>query len=446
MVTFGINLLETDWYSSGAHFFRDRGRHLQPLDGVSKDTLAPGTHEAYVKVNPPGGTDAWEFAFTGSPGNIGGDDTSPTTLLDDNNTVRFVPVAPTLQSAVSVSITPAGSAVQKFRPEFLEAIVPFKSGLRVMDLCGTGSDHETARDPANAGSWSSLRRACPNTPRATAADENIGDLYQWGPQPVYDAGAIAELAEAHPEIWICMPPFLDAAEQALFLAPFVAETRFRRIWVEWSNEVWNQHVTIGRYAVERGIIEIGGMDQWISNAVWYCRQALAMKVVVDALGDPRFRPVLCWQSSNGWPFWLDQYNNNQPVNAECRAAAQAFGHFAIAPYFGTSENSAVDDALNQITVWRRHLDPLGIKLHAYEAGQHHIGDPALQTGAPMLAAWDRYMRGLVLRFDGDASVFIYGLAGLWASSYGSWGLMQRLGETPNAKWTTVRDLVLELNA
>lgn len=442
MVLFGVNLWKTNWWWPGGHFHTDRGAYIPPKEGAGADTLAAGTHTGYVKVDPVGGVDGWDFAFSGAPGNVNGDATSPTTLNADNIACNFQPAAPTLQSAVSLSLKPVGAPAQKFRQEFLDLAKYFKSGLRVMDLCGVGADYVTALDPAGAGSWSHVRRACPNI--AALEADAATPVYTWDSEGTHSPDKLAELNDITEEIWVNVPPFLAAAEQAVFLSQFAG---FRRIWCAYSNEVWNGRTVMGQYSVDRAVIENLNPDRWVGQAVWYVRKALALKAVADSLG-PQFRTVLEWWAEPGgyYPFSAPAWNGYRPVNQECYDAVQTVGHVAIAPYFYGDSNTAVDAALDRLKEWRDGVRSRGAIVHCYECGQHDLGPKVNQTTAAKLAAWDRYLRGLAREMDSGASAFVYALAGAWSDNGdGSWGLVEKFG-TSTTKWTTVRDLVRELQA
>lgn len=447
MPEFGVNILQTDYWTPKAHLHVDRGRYIRPSE---LDTIPAGTTQGYVKVDPPGA--GWTHAFAGvAGGNINGSG-SPFVAGSDFQLVNFQPVAPTLQSAASVAIKPPGAPAQTWRQEFINRLTTFRGGIRVMDLCATQSDFQTARDPAAAGSWSGMRRRCPNT--YTDGVRN----YPWQSANTWSIDELAALDEVVSEIFVNMPPLLtlpgNETERDAWLSAF-ASASFTRVWVGLGNEVWNAALGGAPYywylETRSRLGRLGGGDVVVGMAEYFSERVLELQAACAAIS-PKLTAVIEWQSTNLWPFVRDPWSGGRPVNKTCYDALNQIGHMFIAPYFTEPTAASVQQQLDLITQWREppvgqqvrgDLDARGVMLHAYEAGQHFDATQpvSVQTAAATLVLWDTYLRGLHQRMDPHARCYLYGLVSPSAWTPGNcWGLLEDIA-TDNAKWTQVKTTI-----
>lgn len=324
-----------------------------------------------------------------------------------------------------------------FRPDFLERWRGV-AALRFMDWMDTNN--------SEIASWSER----PTARHATFAERGV------------DVETMVRLAnELDAEPWFCMPHLADDDYVRNF-ARVVAEqlNPHLRAWVEYSNEVWNaqfrQHRDAARRAEQLGI----SGESWV--AAWRYT-GYRSKQIFDLWesefgGTERLVRVLASQAPV--PFISEQVLG-------FRDAYKSADVLAIAPYItciaqpsgdgltvATAEKWSVDQALDYVEQrslpsaieWmdsqKAVADRHGLKLAAYEAGQHLVGVLGAENNEAITnlfkaanahprmgdiyrryyEAWERIGGDLLCAFNSVDS---------W-SKFGSWGLMQYTDDDPAA--------------
>jgi len=258
--------------------------------------------------------------------------------------------------------------------------------------------------------------------------------------------------------WFCMPHLADDDYVRNFAR--MVKTRLdpgRKIYVEYSNEVWNGIFPQSRYAGEQGR-KLGFAEKpW--EAAWRYtayRSVQVFKIWEEVFGGrERLVRVLPTQAANS-------YVSERVV--EFQDAYRHADALAIAPYVscnvapqgkppaGDVEKWTVDQALNYmeqtslpesirwIQAQKKVADKYGLKLVAYEGGQHMVGVGGVEnsdTITRLLQAANRHPRlGEIYRKYYDAwaaeggDLFCYfSSVGSW-SKWGSWGIMQYYDDDP----------------
>ena len=260
------------------------------------------------------------------------------------------------------------------------------------------------------------------------------------------------------DAWICVPHLADD-DYNRSLASLVAkrlDPRLR-VYVEYSNEVWNGQFEQQRYAGDQGLALGLGNQHWDAGWHFYARRSKQIFAIWSTqFSKPRLVRVMASQAGNA-------YVAEQILGFE--NAAQSADALAIAPYF--SMNVPQEGDLNAAIVagWSRdrlfqHLGEISvpeaigwIKAHqavaaryklaliAYEGGQHLVGvqggenNDALTTlliaanqDARMGGLYDRYLTawrqeggGLFANFSSVSR----------SSKWGSWGVLETSDENPS---------------
>ncbi|MBK8974614.1 MAG: hypothetical protein IPM29_01685 [Planctomycetes bacterium] len=317
-----------------------------------------------------------------------------------------------------------------FHPGFVELLQGFRV-LRFMDWMRTnGSPVEHADDAPRPDD------ATQATERGVAVELAVGLCVRTGAEP-----------------WFCMPHRADDAfvrrfaERVHELLP--AE---RRVWVEYSNEIWNGGFRQGAWVEERGVAHGLADDRYLARLREQARRTIEMLAVWrDVFGDGRGRVVgvLAAQAANPW-------TSEQLLAVD--GVDEAVDALAIAPYFGHAFGSNRAEAVREWSVEqllsacrdairanashiRRHRELAaqhGMELVAYEGGQHlvgvgpHVDDARLRdlfiaaNRDPRMA--DLYALDLRQWVElGGGLHCAFSLCGR-PSKWGSWGLVEYQGQ------------------
>jgi hypothetical protein len=297
-----------------------------------------------------------------------------------------------------------------------------------------------------------------NSPIASWADRPRPDGATFSERgvPLELLADLANRLEADP--WFCIPHRADDDFVRRFAT--LAKERLdprRKVFVEYSNEVWNGMFRQNAYAAERGKALGFGDKPW--EAAWRytaVRSVEIFRIWEDVFGGrERLVRVLPSQAANA-------YVSRQIV--EFRDAWRSADALVIAPYVSFNvardgkllasevakwtverlldhiETVALPEAVGWIRESKKVADERGLRLVAYEAGQHLVGvggaenDEALtrllqaanrhpRMGAiyrKYLEAWEREGGDLLCHFSSVSK---------W-SKWGSWGLLEHADEDP----------------
>ncbi len=268
------------------------------------------------------------------------------------------------------------------------------------------------------------------------------------------------------DAWFCIPHRADDEYVRRFAA--LVRDRLdpeRKVWIEYSNEVWNSRFAQARYARKKAA-ELGlGPKQrpWEGGGIYYARRSVEIfRIWSNVFGTDRrrLRRVIAWQAGNVW--WLEHILFKQPgvkETADVVAIAPYF-HFVIRPHSSGArglsaavvdkwpvsrlmdavESQCLPAAIQAMKKTARFARTHGLELAAYEGGQHLVGAGGAENDAALtrlfqqanagprmgkayrayLAAWSRAGGGLFCHFSSVSR---------W-SKWGSWGLLQYMDEPP----------------
>lgn len=274
------------------------------------------------------------------------------------------------------------------------------------------------------------------------------------------------------DAWFCMPHMVDDDYVKQFSRYVKVNLKPNlRVWVEYSNEVWNGSFAQHAYASQQG--QRLRLSNQPAEAAWRFA-ALRASQVFDAWiaafnGESRIIRVLASQAV--YTEVAKQILSFKLPNG--KVAAEFADVLAIANYVGLSVSPNFENGLNDgivadwplatvfehlnhtvlpaCQVWlesnKKIADDYGLKLVAYEAGQHLVGyagaennekltDLFLQASADARMG-DIYAKSLAMwqQLGGDLMCSFNSVSG-W-SKWGSWGLLQYCDDKPTAKFKAV---------
>lgn len=261
--------------------------------------------------------------------------------------------------------------------------------------------------------------------------------------------------------WFCLPHLADDDYVRQFAEMVKARLDPKlRVYVEYSNEVWNGQFEQHRYAGEEGR-RLGLADKpW--EAAWHftARRSVQIFGIWQAVfgGSDRLVRVLATQAGNSYVAkqilrWEDAYRHadvlaiapyismNIPAEGKGLTAPQV-ASWPVERFLDYVETNALPECIRWMEEHRQVAHEHGLKLVCYEAGQHFVGVQggenhegltrllhAANGHARMADLYGRYYEAWQAR-DGDLLCH-FSSVGQW-SKWGSWGLLQYADEDPGS--------------
>jgi hypothetical protein len=346
-------------------------------------------------------------------------------------------------------------ATKPYHPDLLNFIADFQV-LRFMDWMETNNSQNTNWSDRNTLNYHT------QTLENGVAYEHIIKL--------------CNLTQKHP--WICIPHkandvyitklaqlFRDSLDPGL------------KIYIEYSNEVWNSQFDQNSYANNMGNVLGYAGQPWEQGWQFYAKRSADMMHIFETefSDNNRLVKVVSSQAANSWltnyiveKFKDIIYNPNQ-VQADA---------IAIAPYFGGSVANAIGNAglINSVTVsdildsmelslatsyaWmdanKIVADTHNLQLIAYEGGQHLVANGTYQNDAAFttkLTAANRHSRMQDLYCEYFNSWYDNTQAGMFChfsshgvyGKYGSWGVKEYMEDTLSPKYLGLQNCVFNFN-
>jgi hypothetical protein len=262
--------------------------------------------------------------------------------------------------------------------------------------------------------------------------------------------------------WFCMPHLADDEYVRNFtkLVKDKLDPKLRA-YIEYSNEVWNSQFPQTRHSWDKGKeLGLGPKERpWEGGGMYYARRSVEIfRIWEEAFGGrDRLVRVIAWQSGN--TFWM----RNIVLNYQ--DAWKQTDALAIAPYIACCvppkgkdlsadvvENWTVDQALDymenkslpvsvrMMQDTKKVADEFGLRMVAYEGGQHMVGVTGGENNEKMTALfhaanahprmggiYDKYFAAWT---DAGGDLFAYfSSVGQW-SKWGSWGVIQYYDDGP----------------
>ncbi len=264
------------------------------------------------------------------------------------------------------------------------------------------------------------------------------------------------------DAWFCMPHLADDNYIRQF-AKMVKEQLEpeRKVYIEYSNEVWNSIFEQNRYAQRKAReFALGPAERpWEAGGMYYSQRSVEVFQIWEKQfgGTDRLVRVIAWQSGSTW--WLD---NIILTHKDAYKHTDALG---IAPYIGMNirengkgltaatvstwsvnqvldyvERNALPKAIKTIRDSKASADKYHLQLVAYEGGQHLVGVAGGENNERMTqlfhqanahprmgSIYDKYFSAWE---KSGGSLFCYFTSvGRW-SKWGSWGIIQYADEDP----------------
>ncbi|MFT5512355.1 MAG: hypothetical protein ACI8SE_000753 [Bacteroidia bacterium] len=287
---------------------------------------------------------------------------------------------------------------------------------------------------------------------------------------------ICNLTQKHP--WVCIPHRADDT--------FISELAklFRdsldpglKLYVEYSNEVWNTGFSQSRYADSMGNALGYSGNPWEQRWQFYAKRTADVMQIFETefSGNNRLVKVIASQSANSWltNYIIEKFNDVKYNSSQVKADV-----IAIAPYFGGSIANVIGDAglINSVSVndildsmekslpqafaWmdatKTVADNHNLELMAYEGGQHLVANPTYYNDTAYvnkLKNANRHPRMKDLYCDYFNYWFDSTQAGMFChfsshgiySKYGSWGVKEFMDDTLSPKYIGLQDCVFRYN-
>ena len=221
-----------------------------------------------------------------------------------------------------------------------------------------------------------------------------------------------------------------------------------KFYIEYSNETWNGAFKQAHYCCDEG--EALGLDKnrWTAGFRYHAWAAIRLfraAELVFGVDSPRVVKVLATHTANAWiagqhlQVLRDSKLNPWGVKATA---------IATAPYFGHKVEGTDPDAIEQLRLairksaddsarHRKLADEAGLKLIAYEGGQHVVKKAqAINRNPVMFELYQEYLREMSKYFEHFSHYCHVGRAG----DGGAWGAIEFTGQ-PLAEAHKYRALV-----
>jgi hypothetical protein len=321
-------------------------------------------------------------------------------------------------------------STQPFHPDFLKRWQKFKV-LRFMDFQRTNNSRQTDFSD-----------------RPTPAIQTQGDS---GGVALEYMIQLANTLNANP--WFCIP-HLATDDYIREFAKMVKQQLKPnlKVYIEYSNECWNSMFAQARHCRDRGKELRLSDNDYQAQLRYYSKRSVQIFRIWEEVfgGTKRLVRVLAAQSANPW-------TSEQVMDFE--AAYKQADVLGIAPYFGHALGNpknqdktvkmSVDDVLdackeyieknNKTIAEQAELaTERGLRLIAYEGGQHLVGHGGAENNKAMeqlFHAANRHPRMKQLYLDylagwkenGGTMMAIFSSTGRF-SKWGSWGIMEYHGQ------------------
>ncbi|WP_245441201.1 hypothetical protein [Neorhizobium sp. T7_12] len=237
--------------------------------------------------------------------------------------------------------------------------------------------------------------------------------------------------------------------------------------VEYSNEVWNSGFGQAEYAKEKGLALGLSSNEFEAQLRYYAQRTteiLAIWKDVFRGQAQRIVGIYSAQSVNDWTSETILSWKGVQAHADVLAIAPYFGgslgsperteqisRWPLAQLFTELERDVLNDNRKMIETQASVARKYGVKLYAYEGGQHLVGHSGAEnnerlTNLFIAANRDRRMGELYLlhlniwqRSGGDAYALYSSMTD--ASKWGSWGLLENESDS-NPKWLAIEKILM----
>lgn len=265
--------------------------------------------------------------------------------------------------------------------------------------------------------------------------------------------------------WLCIPHRADD-DYVRRMAEYVAQhlNPSLKVYLEYSNEVWNSLFPQCQYARQKAQeLGLGPKERpWEGGGMYYVRRSLEIFRLWQEIfgGRTRLVRVLAWQAVNPWQMehiilpTEEAYANVDaiaiapyfgplvpPTSAENRPGADQIAQWSVEQLLDYVESTTLPQALETIRRQKAIANRFGLKLLAYEGGQHLVGLGEAQNNEKLTELfrqanrhprmgdiYTKYLDGW--KAAGGDLMCIFSSVSLWGK-YGCWGLAEYYDETEN---------------
>ena len=210
----------------------------------------------------------------------------------------------------------------------------------------------------------------------------------------------------------------------------------QKLYVEYSNETWNGMFKQAHYCCDEG--EAAGLDKnpWTAGFRYHAWAAIRIFRAADLVfgaESPRVVKVLATHIANSWItgqhllVLADPKLNPWGLKASAVAAAPYFGHKVdgAAPDAVDQLREAIRQCAEQSAKQRKLSDGAGLKLIAYEGGQHVLKSAtAINRSPAMHDLYLEYLREMSKYYSHFSHYCHVGRAG----DHGAWGAIEFTGQ------------------
>ena len=331
-----------------------------------------------------------------------------------------------------------GKGMEPFFPAFLESIKPYRV-IRFMDWMNTNNSKIKTFD---------------DRPKLTDATYTVKGV------PLEIMVDLANTMKADP--WFSIPHLADDDYVEKF-ATYVRDNLDpdRKVYIEYSNEVWNSLFSQSRYATKKGQeLKLSDNDYQGLLRFYALRSVQIFKIWERVFsGTSRLVRVLSAQAANPWTSETVLSFEDSAKHADVLAIAPYFGGYAgyddveariakmtPAELIEELHGKGLDIVKDWLTQQKELANRFGVDLVAYEGGQHLVGVGNVvnnETINALFAATNRdpamkplYLEYLDLWREMGGALFMQFVNTSTYSKWGNWGayeyLAQPLSEAPKA--------------
>ena len=356
-----------------------------------------------------------------------------------------------------------------FNPEFLEKLQPFDT-LRFMDWMATNHSLQ--------GEWSD--RPIPGSSRFSGEIASVESMVQ-----------LANQTDSDP--WFTMP-HMATDEYVTNFAQYVRDNLDPKlkVYVEYSNEVWNNDFAQGRWIENQGKLEFAdsNVGDFGKRMDWFGKRTTEITQIWDDVFDTdkeRVVGVLGAQAANTWTAkrpldyaWADNPLDHEEYGIDAIAIAPYFGSYIGKPKYESeienwidrSNTVALDNLFEEITQggvlndaphggalqqsydWTTSYAALAeqenLDLITYESGQHLNGTGQVQENEAIsdlfiAANRDPRMGEIYKQYFTTLDELGVDLSLNYTdvsryNKYGSWGLLENILQTDSPKYNAIKDI------
>ncbi len=335
-----------------------------------------------------------------------------------------------------------------FNPDFLRVIKPF-STLRFMDWMHTNND-------LTQYTWN-------NRPQPS----NVS----WENVPVEVMVALANKTNSNP--WFNMP----TAATDDYIKKFAQYTKTHlnpnlKVYIEYSNEVWNDSFKQAQYAREQGLAHQLSQDPSYAKLYWYAQRTRKIvdiwKEVYGQQRSKNINGVLCFGGylpTQPELEYLKTHGGFEGIKA--LAIAAYFGYYLGDPTVASQvqnwdkdklfneitkgeikKGGALQDEYRQIAQYASLAKKYNLELVAYEGGQHLVGHNGIESNQKITDLFIKFNRDprMQLIYEQFVSKWRQLGGGLFNhysdvtpyTKWGSWGALENLNQKSSAKYAVLK--------